>query len=749
MRPSLLSTAISLALLSSHTHAKETPPADKALTLETITVVGTRTEHSPTDVPATVSVIERERIDREQSRTLKDLLRYEPGVSVNQAYGRFGIGDVRIRGLGGNRVQLVVDGVDIADSFSIGSFSNAGRDFVDPDLLDRVEVLRGSAGALYGSDALGGVVSFRTLAPSALLAGREGPWMMRAGLHSVADDDSTGASALLAGAGDAWSSSLQFHQQQGHEVENGGEVRTDDRSRTAANPQDITRRGWLAKLVRDSGSGHRLRLTVDGSRTDSATDVLSSQGPQVVFGQTVLTSSMKADDRHERGRLSLELEGDKPAVGWANHYQVLVYRQSSRTRQDTAETRASLIAGNAVNPTLREREFRFDQDVTGVDAQLRSNFATSGMEHALTYGASLKHTRVAQQRDGRSTNLTTGVVSSTIFPDAFPVRDFPLSTTRELGLFVQDEMRLMDGRLTLTPALRWDRYHLTPSVDDVFAADNPGIEPVELTASHLSPKLSAGWKLRDGWSLYATYAEGFRAPPYNDANLGFTNFQSGYTAIPNPNLQPETSRGLEIGVKADGEWGSVAVAVYDNRYTDFIESLRPIGVDPNSGLLVFQSQNIGRVRIRGAELQGTLDLGAIGADGWQARAAFAVARGDDETRGVPLNSVDPPKAVLGFGYQGERFGAELVGNFARRKTHVAPLDATGTTAFSPPGYATFDLLTQVRLTDDLRIDLAVLNLADRKYWDWADVPGVAADSALLDRYSRPGRGLRLAIAHTF
>lgn len=752
MPPSRFVSAISLALLSSAAVADDTPPTDKkdtTPTMATVTVIGTRSEHAAVDVPATVSVIERERIDLDQSRTLKDLLRYEAGVSVSQSYGRFGIGDVRIRGLGGNRVQLQVDGVDVSDSFSIGSFSSAGRDFVDPDLLDRVELLRGAASALYGSDALGGVVSFRTLDPEAItrLTGRD--WAFRVGANTVGGDGSVGGSALYALTGADWQGMLQFHRSTGNEPENMGENDAADRSRTVANPQDITRSGVLAKLLRNLGTNHQLRLTVDGSRTETDTDVLSSRGAQVVFGQTVMTNSLLADDQQQRDRVSLGLEGSDLAWGWADDYQLQLYRQTSRTEQQTTELRASVVGGVQVNPSKRERVFRFDQAITGLELQLRKQLQTGAGEHALTYGASLKRSDIEQERDGQSTNLTTGVVTKTISPDTFPVRDFPISRTQELGLFVQDEMRFFDGRLGISPAIRWDRYHLSPTVDGIFAGDNPGIVPVSLTKSHTSPKLAASWKILEGWSIYASAAEGFRAPPYNDANLGFTNLQQGYTAIPNPNLRPETSHGYEIGTKAGGDWGSIAFAVYDNRYSDFIESLRFIGIDPNSGLMVFQSQNIAKVRIRGAELSAHLDLGHWGMDGWNARGALAVSRGDDETANVPLNSIDPPKAVVGLGYTGERFGAELVGTFAKRKTRVAPLDSLGTKAFAPPGYGVFDLLTSVKLTDTTRVEFAVLNLGDKKYWDWADVPGVSATSGLVDRYSRPGRGLRLALHHTF
>lgn len=746
MRPTLIAISIQLALLAAQTaQAQETPDTSVAKELDTITVIGTRNENTITDVPATVSVIDRKRIDREQSRNLKDLLRYEPGVSVSNAYGRFGIGDVRIRGLGGNRVQLQIDGVDIADNFSIGSFSNAGRNFVDPELLERVEILRGAASALYGSDALGGVVQFRTRDPDSYVNTDES-WGMRSGIDSSSEDAAVGASALLATVGSDWSAMLQVNRREGNEVENRGSVDAPDRTRTKANPNDSTRQNALAKLVRNFGVGRQMRFVVDASDNRNETKVLSGQGQS---SPTLLIASLNADDTQKRMRYSFGMQGDNIDWGFANSYELQVYQQDSETLQKTREERASIVAGNPVNPTRREREFTFNQDIIGIDALFRKQWEAGGSEHTLAYGVSLKNTKIDERRDGRSINLTTGIISGTIFPDTFPVRDFPLSDTREIGVFVQDEMRFFDSRLGITPALRWDSYKLTPKTDAIFAADNPGIVPVGISTTNLSPKLSVSWRLQDSWSIYASGTEGFRAPPYNDANLGFTNFASGYTAIPNPDLKPETSRGVEIGTKATGRYGSIAVAAYENNYDDFIESLRAVGVDPNSGLLVFQSQNIAKVNISGFELQGRFDFEAINLPGWQARFSYATARGDDKTANRPLNSIDPVRAVLGVGYEQENWNLELVGNFAKRKTRIAPLDSMGTQAFLPAGYGVLDLLGQYHFNEKARLEIAVLNLGDKKYWDWADVPGIAASSTLLDRYTRPGRGLRLALNYSF
>ena len=131
-----------------------------------VTAVASRASEAVDATPATVSVITREDLERDLARDIRDALRYEPGVSVEHSAARFGLGNISIRGLEGNRVQMLVDGVRMPDGFRIGSFSNASRNPYDLGLLSRIEVLRGPGSALYGSDALAGVVSLTTMATS-------------------------------------------------------------------------------------------------------------------------------------------------------------------------------------------------------------------------------------------------------------------------------------------------------------------------------------------------------------------------------------------------------------------------------------------------------------------------------------------------------------------------------------------------------------------------------------------------------
>ena len=145
------------------------PPAGEA-GRETVTVYARRLVPIA-QVAATVTVIPRETIDRTLVTDIRDLVRYEPGLTVRNDPFRFGLDTISVRGVGGNRVAVEVDGIPAAGGFAVGSFGDSGRSFVDPAFIERVEVLRGPASSLYGSDAIGGVVAMTTTTPRDLLGG--------------------------------------------------------------------------------------------------------------------------------------------------------------------------------------------------------------------------------------------------------------------------------------------------------------------------------------------------------------------------------------------------------------------------------------------------------------------------------------------------------------------------------------------------------------------------------------------------
>lgn len=712
-----------------------------------IVVTATRTERALDDVPSVVTAIDRERMDRELVRDLRDLFRYEPGITVSGANGRFGgFGDIRIRGLGGNRVRIETDGIAVPDAFAIGSFSSANRNFVDLDTLKAVEVVRGPGSALYGSDALGGVVSFVTKDPSDYLAqGKDAYFGFKLGY--LGEDNGLFGNATAAFGGERWSGLVNIGHHQGQERENMGENRGVGALRTAPNPLESDGRSLLTRLVFAPSADQRFKLTVEGNEDSTDIDVLTAQGDSSTLPNmppSVRVYSQTGNDHQTRARVAFSQEVDALDAGIADSLQWQVYRQDSETTQRTLEHRAALRNGVAINPVLRDREFNFDQRLVGLDAVLHKSLVAGPVEHDLTYGVEFTRTEFKQKRDGRATNLLNGTVTSVISPDVFPVRDFPVSETTQAAAFLQDEISFADGGFRLIPAVRVDYYRLEPRIDSIFAEDNPGITVARLSETSVSPKLGAVWHFSQDWSVFGGYQHGFRAPPYSDVNLGFTNLQFGYTAIPNPDLKPETSDGVELGLRFSSEAVYAEVSGYYNRYDDFIESSVQVSQPPQTPLIVFQSQNIEDAEIYGVEARAGVDLGYLrgGLDGWSLKGAVAWSKGEDRSTGQALPSIDPLRATLGVAYDRESWGVELAGRFAARKDELPAANQ-----FEIPGYGVFDLLAHWNFAPGAVFDLGVFNLGDRKYWDAGDVPaGTLATSAVLDRYTSPGRNVGVSLA---
>lgn len=729
-----------LALVVIASVATDAQSAQRTNTLDQITVVATKTVRPLKTTPGTITVKTREQLHRELAQNIKDAVRYEPGVSVGNQPSRFGLAGFSIRGLDGNRVLIEVDGARVSDSFSIGSFSNAGRDAVELNMLKRVEIVRGSASSLYGSSAMGGVVAYTTqdvgdyLNEQKSIAGG-----VRAGFSG--ENQARFASSTMAVGSPELGALISYSARDYDAYETQGENGSNGAARDQANPQDSNRKAVLAKVGGRISENQLLTLTLDGSRGNTDTHVLSSLTQTPSGSSIIRTTQMLGDDQSERGRAALDWQV-QTARGFADTISLKGYSQRSETLQNTFEARTTTTAAGVATPAERSRHFSFDQDLHGGELRAVKNFGSGKFTQRFTYGLSYMKTRTEQMRGGSTRNPITGVVSATISPDVFPVRDFPNSDTKETSAYAQAELQF--HQLTVIPGVRIDRYRLTPDPDPIFNADNPGIVTAPLSESATSPKLGLVYGLSPALSLHGQYSEGFRAPPFNDVNIGFTNLQFGYTAIPNAKLKSESSRSFELGVRGSGPLGYFDLTAFRNSYKDFIESLVLVRIDPSTGLSIFQSQNLSEVRIRGVELRGELFLGELtpALEYFSLRGAASQVHGVDTGRNVPLNAIDPRRAVLGLRYQRERLGWELIGAAAGRK---GQLDQSAGALYRTSGYGTLDLLVQWQFSKAVRLDLAAFNLTDRTYFDWADVRGRPANDAGILRYSRPGRAFSAAL----
>ncbi|MEM7053867.1 MAG: TonB-dependent receptor plug domain-containing protein, partial [Pseudomonadota bacterium] len=143
--------------LSTHAQSQD----DEASVLDPIVITANRIEQQAMDVPARVSVISREYIERSQAPDLLELLRLEAGVDITRTGGPGGQTSVFLRGTNSNHVLVLIDGVRVAAS-GTGAFT---WEILDPALIERIEIVRGPRAARWGSDAIGGVIQIFTLRP--------------------------------------------------------------------------------------------------------------------------------------------------------------------------------------------------------------------------------------------------------------------------------------------------------------------------------------------------------------------------------------------------------------------------------------------------------------------------------------------------------------------------------------------------------------------------------------------------------
>ncbi|WP_235917873.1 TonB-dependent hemoglobin/transferrin/lactoferrin family receptor [Croceibacterium xixiisoli] len=705
-----------------------------------ITVTATRAPIKLEDAPATVTVISDTQIADMLVTDIKDLVRFEPGVSVRRGPARFGAAlgatgragneGFTIRGIGGNRVLIQVDGIRTPQGYSFGA-QDAGRGgYTDVGLIKSVEILRGPASALYGSDGLAGAVSFTTSDPEDLLRPGQDVGGFGRVQYSSADNEWAETIAAAGRAGN-FSVLLAYTRRDFQELENQGTVDGIGATRTLPNPQDGQSDAVLGKLVYTDG-GHRVRLTGELLRTNVFSNVLSGEGPS---GLGWNVDQLTAEDRTRRGRVSADWSWQGEGV--VDYAHVAGYWQNGQDIQFSDEDRSPSAD--------RERLNTFENRVWGLSAEGRSDFATGALGHRLSFGGDISWTEQKGLRDG-----VAPPAGETFPSSAFPKTDFMLG-----GVFLGDEISIADGLVTLFPALRFDFYRLEPQDDLLYpAASQAGQED-----SRLSPKFGAVVNLGHGIRLFGNYAQGFRAPTPSQVNNFFGNIAYGYTSEPNPDLGPERSESWEGGVRYTGNGFSLSATYFKADYEDFISQEVVSGSFTPADPAIYKYINLGQVEISGVEAKGDFTTGF----GLTGRAAIAYADGKKIAANgskSPLDTIDPLTIVGGLGYRdpGGVFGTELIVTHNSGKSAEDAVDACNRNlCYIPPASTVLDLTAFVKVTDALTIRGGIFNLTDETYALWSDVRGLTQHlptttdtvNPTIPAYTRPGRNGSVSISYRF
>lgn len=726
--------------------------------LEELTVIGNRIGRSWIDSAGSVLKKDAEELLREGSQDLAGFAKYDPTVSLPfdlssgdgaYAYGQSGYGSINIRGMEGNRIAVELDGVRqppqyVSTSFDMGSDDGAGgigRDYFDPAMFQMIEVLKGGAGALYGSDALGGVVSFTTPEPDDL-HGEEGRGgVLRTQYFSVNGSFAAQAGGAVRAEDTAFM--LLAAYRNGKETENNGNV--------APNPASFD--SWSVLLKAEHRMNrHLFRLAVETFERDTFIDARSAaESPFVLYNDYVHNTQLL-----ERRRVSAKWRFE-PENGWLDRIDSHAYWQesSSASSSDSASKPLVIlgvpIPGTSIN---RQQTIRFDTDIYGLSTVARREFGSGGnVRQMLLLGLDFS----LEESENRFDRVNTGMPVDRI--------SFSPSETARAGIFVQDEIRI-GGQWTITPGLRVDWQRIEPNPNEAYLDRLASLgsfgyaRPEDYDNVAVSPRLNVSWKPVDSVQWYASYAHGVRNPTAEELSMIFDHppdgaSPAGTMTVPNPDLKEERSDAFEVGVKAEGGPGRFHGAAYYTRYSDFIENGVQTGSQDADGRDILTTMNRGRSDIYGFELGGVLKAGHwwSGAEGWEAGLSTGKSVGINRTDKTWINTVEPWKSVAFIGYEdpGGRFGGRLTGVYVDEVTRVDDRTFQGT-FYRPPSWFTLDLGLWWRPQDSLTIHAGVNNIFDEKYWTWGTVRrgnGHLGGNAVTERSTDPGRNFSISLTKTF
>ncbi|WP_028111273.1 TonB-dependent hemoglobin/transferrin/lactoferrin family receptor [Ferrimonas kyonanensis] len=726
--PTRLAVAVVAVISAGGAVAEET----KATLFDDVVVSASRTGAQKAEkVPAAMAVVDAEQIENQQMTTISDLVRYEPGVDVSGS-GRFGLQDFTIRGIGGNRVKIMVDGVDQSNGYDSGTeFMRAGRNFVDMDTLKQVEITKSPASTLYGSDAIGGVVAFTTKDPADYLeAGDDTALSLKAGY--TGRDQSFAETVTLANRSGAWESLLLYTRRDGKETETQGSVGGIGDDRTEADPMDITSNNVLAKLIYAGSEAHRLGMVAEHYDSSTEGELLSlNDGEPGAPGVTY--ANQMADDSTTRTRIGVFHDWDANLAAFDTLKWTLDY-QDSESDQVTSNWYSYYQTDRRMSRQYQETSWQFSLD-------LAKDLSLGSSNHVISYGLDVN------REDLENLNVTSYASDKPTDVSRYA----PKAEATTYGLYLQDEITL--GALTLIPGLRYDNTEMKPNIDEYY---HGGDEFKDHNSDKLTWRLGTLYQLTDNLTGFFNYAQGFRSPDLKEMYYAEDSGR-GYALLANPDLEAEESDAFELGLRGTSDYGSAELVLFYNQYDNFIQQTADYS-NPAYPYGQLQYNNVDEATIKGAEFKSQLWLDSLlGApEGLSLNLSVAYAEGTNDTQDQPLNEVAPLNGVIGLSFDQADgiWGGTLNWTLVQGKDESDIAEATDgfgqpTESYATAGYGVVDVTGYYNVSEAFVIRGGVFNLLDKKYIQWSDVGGMEAGRTYMDRFSQPGLNVGISATYTF
>jgi len=726
-----------------------------------ITVTGTRTERAIKDVPSAITSYDYDEVNSLAPLSWRDLFKYDASISSqdfsrsdnSRTYATGDKGNINIRGVEGNRILTLIDGIPIP-RFSYGrngTYAASRLNYIDFSNLGNVEVLKGPGSSLYGSDAMGGVVSLRSLEPDDILEeGQANTFEISSPYNSqnssyqpslkyaFRDKDISGIFAISAG------SQAELNR------------KTD---RKYINDLDGDINSYYVKLIK-SNRNTNYDLTFENLNKDS-----TSIGSSYYNTETSL-NSQKDTRESERTRLSLGINYESQEDKFIDKFSAKIYSNSMENKSDYFTD--SPASGRSAAKT-ENTKVDLSQEMLGGNLQFTNKFNTRGTDQKLTYGFEINHNDASRLRDEFENGVKDGSYKSN-----------PDSDILKMGFYIQDEIKF--DRWEIIPGIRYDVNNIDSSADDQWYASGSSYladkedavgKPISKDYSNWSPSIAAIYNVNNNLNFYGKYSKGFRAPSWEDLNssrISLSPFFS-YTTVGNPDLKEETSDNYEIGMKARTGNSDFGIATFLNDYKNFLDKSNATGnvvfyqvTDPfnilnatpglGKAAIEYQTRNVFDVKIYGIETDYKYHFSERN-KGLSFTASASLVKGENETDDENLDSVNPFTTVTTFDYlfPNNKLSASLINTYVGTPNPSKSYEATTESDnFIPDSFITTDLILKYKPSERLIADLGIYNLFDKTYYLWSDIRSnglLGNDDKAYQRYAQPGTSVKVGFKWRF
>ena len=687
------------------------------------------------DVAQKIQVLKSAEMQFQNQSSMADVMSNSGNVFVQKS--QLGGGSPIIRGFETNKVLMVVDGIRMNNAiYRGGHLQNIIT--LDNSMMDRVEVVFGPGSVVYGSDAIGGVMSFTTKNPTLSSTDKV---LVKSGAYTRYFSAANGysANANVSVASKRFGSLTSFTYSHYGDLRQGA-IRSPFVGNFGSRPWYVDRINGVDSMVVNADTN--LQIGSGYTQYDILQKFTFKQNDWMTHKLNFQLSNSSNIDRYDR--LTLMSGGNPKFAEWyyGPQFRLLGAYSLELTNKNKLYDNARIILGyQSIEESRMDRRFKTDflnHRIEKLDIfTINADFVKKITKHEMRYGIDAYLNKV------NSTAYTESIVTDstskldTRYPDGG-------SSMNAIAAYATHTWEITD-KLILNDGLRFSQVGLAAKFNDKTFFPFP-FNSINQNNSALNGNIGLIYMPTEKWRITATGSTGFRAPNVDDLTKVFESVP-GKVVVPNPNLRPEYSYSAELGIN---HYFAKSINIGVNAYYTLLNNALTVqnsiynGADSimyeGSLSQVMTTTNAGRAYVYGFE---SFISGKLG-DYFSLLATlnYTYGRIKTDTIPYPLDHIPPVFGKVSLTYQFNKLKAEFFTMYSGWK-RLKDYNLIGEDNYSyalpegMPGWFTLNMRAGYNFNKNLAVQLACENILDQNYRNFAS------------NISAPGRNFILTLRGNF